>query len=120
MLTSSYPFLTPTEISDDFGAFWRYLEQAPEMTIEIDYQSILVSTCPSLPEAIRKLNCYFYQILSLERSIRKEARLLSTDKNTSVSHRFSLTPVDQQHKPSVDRHHPPDIDRHSISDIDRY
>ncbi|KAF2534275.1 hypothetical protein F2Q70_00029963 [Brassica cretica] len=41
MLTSSYPFLTPTEISDDFGAFWRYLEQAPEMTIEIDYQPIL-------------------------------------------------------------------------------
>ncbi|KAF3516341.1 hypothetical protein DY000_02059766 [Brassica cretica] len=24
------------EIGDDFGAFWRYLEQAPEMTIEID------------------------------------------------------------------------------------
>ena len=28
------------EISDDFGAFWRYLEQAPQMTIEIDYQYI--------------------------------------------------------------------------------
>ena len=31
------------EISDDFGAFWRYLEQSPEMTIEIDYRSILES-----------------------------------------------------------------------------
>ncbi|KAF3568255.1 hypothetical protein DY000_02014932 [Brassica cretica] len=29
------------EISDDFGAFWRYLEQAPEMTIELDHRSIL-------------------------------------------------------------------------------
>ncbi|KAG5393379.1 hypothetical protein IGI04_023342, partial [Brassica rapa subsp. trilocularis] len=29
------------EISDDFGAFWRYLEQAPEMTIELDNRSIL-------------------------------------------------------------------------------
>ncbi|KAF3508193.1 hypothetical protein F2Q69_00005766 [Brassica cretica] len=31
------------EISDDFGAFWRYLEQAPEMTIELDNRSILES-----------------------------------------------------------------------------
>ncbi|KAF3489803.1 hypothetical protein F2Q69_00054765 [Brassica cretica] len=31
------------EISDYFGAFWRYLEQAPEMTIEIDNRSILES-----------------------------------------------------------------------------
>ncbi|KAF3600528.1 hypothetical protein F2Q69_00035100 [Brassica cretica] len=29
------------EINDDFGAFWRYLEQPPEMTIELDHQSIL-------------------------------------------------------------------------------
>ncbi|KAF3552441.1 hypothetical protein DY000_02007850 [Brassica cretica] len=29
------------EISDDFGAFWRYLEQEPEMTIELDHRSIL-------------------------------------------------------------------------------
>ncbi|KAF3566843.1 hypothetical protein DY000_02015724 [Brassica cretica] len=29
------------EISDEFGAFWRYLEQAPEMTIELDHRSIL-------------------------------------------------------------------------------
>ncbi|KAF2563201.1 hypothetical protein F2Q70_00017020 [Brassica cretica] len=28
-------------VSDDFGAFWRYLEQAPEMTIELDHRSIL-------------------------------------------------------------------------------
>ncbi|KAF3574796.1 hypothetical protein F2Q69_00059725 [Brassica cretica] len=27
------------EISDDFGAFWRYLEQAPEMTIELDHRA---------------------------------------------------------------------------------
>ncbi|KAF3544298.1 hypothetical protein DY000_02006833 [Brassica cretica] len=29
------------EISDDFGVFWRYLEPAPEMTIELDHRSIL-------------------------------------------------------------------------------
>jgi len=31
------------EISDNFGAFLRYLEQAPEMTIELDNRSILES-----------------------------------------------------------------------------
>ncbi|KAF3573111.1 hypothetical protein F2Q69_00058969 [Brassica cretica] len=33
--------MSDSEISDDFGAFWRYLEQAPEMTIELDHRSIL-------------------------------------------------------------------------------
>ena len=36
-----YKIMSDLEISDDFGAFWRYLEQAPEMTIEIDNRSIL-------------------------------------------------------------------------------
>ena len=36
-----YKIRSELEISDDFGAFWRYLEQTPEMTIEIDNQSIL-------------------------------------------------------------------------------
>ena len=37
-----YIYLTRSnlEISDDFGPFWRYLEQAPEMTIELDHRSI--------------------------------------------------------------------------------
>ena len=38
-----YKISSDLEISDDFGVFWRYLEQAPEMTIEIDYRSILES-----------------------------------------------------------------------------
>ena len=33
--------MSDLETSDDFGAFWRYLEQAPEMTIELDHRSIL-------------------------------------------------------------------------------
>ncbi|KAF3537601.1 hypothetical protein F2Q69_00022833 [Brassica cretica] len=40
------------EISDDFGAFWRYLEQAPEMTIELNHRSILEEDSRS--EARRK------------------------------------------------------------------
>jgi len=36
------------EISDDFGAFWRYLEQAPEMTIELDHRSILERNSQSI------------------------------------------------------------------------
>ena len=36
-----YKIRSDLEISDDFGAFWRYLEQAPEMTIELDNRSIL-------------------------------------------------------------------------------
>ena len=38
-----YKIMSDLEISDDFGEFWRYLEQAPEMTIEIDNRSILES-----------------------------------------------------------------------------
>ncbi|KAF2619445.1 hypothetical protein F2Q68_00040068 [Brassica cretica] len=38
---STTPMESDLEISDDFGAFWRYLEQAPEMTIELDNRSIL-------------------------------------------------------------------------------
>ncbi|WZY87058.1 hypothetical protein YC2023_033442 [Brassica napus] len=33
--------MSDLEISDDFGVFWRYLAQAPEMTIELDHRSIL-------------------------------------------------------------------------------
>ena len=36
-----YKIRSELEISDDFGAFWRYFEQAPEMTIELDHRSIL-------------------------------------------------------------------------------
>ncbi|KAG5397614.1 hypothetical protein IGI04_019428 [Brassica rapa subsp. trilocularis] len=36
-----YKIMSDLEISDDFGAFWRYLEQAPDMTIELDHRSIL-------------------------------------------------------------------------------
>ena len=38
-----YKIRNVLEISDDFGAFWRYLEQAPEMTIELDNRLILES-----------------------------------------------------------------------------
>ena len=33
--------MSDLEISDDFGAFWKYLEQTPEMTIKLDHRSIL-------------------------------------------------------------------------------
>ena len=36
-----YKIRSVLEINDDLGAFWRYLEQAPEMTIELDHRSIL-------------------------------------------------------------------------------
>ncbi|KAF3558700.1 hypothetical protein F2Q69_00016835 [Brassica cretica] len=50
------------------------------------------------------------------------ARFCSTTVDPDTSHvdRFSLTPGDRQHSPSIDQHPSPDIDRHSISDIDRY
>ncbi|KAF3545099.1 hypothetical protein DY000_02006736 [Brassica cretica] len=35
-----YTSRSELEISGDFGAFWRYLEQAPEITIELDHRSI--------------------------------------------------------------------------------
>ena len=37
----NYKIKSDLEISDDFRAFWRYLEQASEMTIELDHRSIL-------------------------------------------------------------------------------
>ncbi|KAF2571896.1 hypothetical protein F2Q70_00003998 [Brassica cretica] len=36
-----YKIMSVLEISDDFGVFWRYSEQAPKMTIELDHWSIL-------------------------------------------------------------------------------
>ena len=36
-----YNIRSDLEISDNFGAFLRYLEQALEMTIELDHRSIL-------------------------------------------------------------------------------
>ena len=36
-----YKIRSDLEISDDFRVFWRYLEQAPEMTIKLDHRSIL-------------------------------------------------------------------------------
>ena len=35
-----YKIKSDLEINDDFGAFWRYLEQAPEMIIKLDHQSM--------------------------------------------------------------------------------
>ena len=39
-----YKIRSDLEISNDFGAFWRYLELTPEMTIELDHRSILERT----------------------------------------------------------------------------
>ena len=36
-----YKIRSDLEINDDLEAFWRYLEQVSEMTIELDHQSIL-------------------------------------------------------------------------------
>uniref|UniRef100_A0A0D3A8L0 Retrotransposon gag domain-containing protein n=1 Tax=Brassica oleracea var. oleracea TaxID=109376 RepID=A0A0D3A8L0_BRAOL len=93
------------EISDDFGAFWRYLEQAPEMTIELDHRSILEeeyrsmftpehrltakrTESPYMPISTRsnkETQLLFSPVpVSLERSIRKEARSSSID-NTICS-----------------------------------
>ncbi|KAF3497704.1 hypothetical protein DY000_02052202 [Brassica cretica] len=88
------------EISDDFGAFWRYLEQAPEMTIELDpdlkpksspfYKIIPDEFYPRyMPRSTRSNNktqlLFSPDPASLERSIRKEARSSSTDNTTCVS-----------------------------------
>ena len=46
-----YKIRSVLEISDDFGGFWRYLEQAPEMTIELDigrYWRGIIDRCSCL------------------------------------------------------------------------
>ncbi|KAF3549905.1 hypothetical protein DY000_02007659 [Brassica cretica] len=67
-------------------------------------------TCPAVPEATRNLNCYSHQILQVSnaRSVRKRAPYRSTttttvDPDTSPIDRFSLTPVERQHKASVNQ-----------------
>ena len=76
-----YKIINVLEISDDFGAFWRYLEQAPEMTIEIDNRSILESQ----NRLIHKLWC---------RSIAKraEARLVTADLKPKISLFYKIAP----------------------------
>ncbi|KAF3564496.1 hypothetical protein DY000_02015058 [Brassica cretica] len=104
------------EISDDFGAFWRYLEQAPEMTIEIDNRSILERNnrsirmtwyMPSSTRSNKKTQPLFSpDPASLERLIRKEARSLSTDNNPSVSLDSAQPPSTQTPVPSTDSRSP--------------
>uniref|UniRef100_A0A0D3DMU2 Uncharacterized protein n=1 Tax=Brassica oleracea var. oleracea TaxID=109376 RepID=A0A0D3DMU2_BRAOL len=76
-------------INDDFGAFWRYLEQAPEMTIELDHRpifwSLSMSALTSQIEAIQR------EIVEIHRYItrRPEAstsidRLISSRNNKST------------------------------------
>ncbi|KAF2564932.1 hypothetical protein F2Q70_00017403 [Brassica cretica] len=69
------------EISDDFGAFWRYLEQAPEMTIELDHRSILE----------RNNRSYSYLCIDRQRSAQK-ARLVTADLKPKSSPFYKITP----------------------------
>ncbi|KAF2549997.1 hypothetical protein F2Q68_00035412 [Brassica cretica] len=75
------------EISDDFVAFWRYLEQAPEMTIEIDNRCMSSSTRSNKEQTL-----LFSDPARLERSIHKEKRTASIDNNISLSTDTRLPP----------------------------
>ncbi|KAF3539981.1 hypothetical protein F2Q69_00023245 [Brassica cretica] len=122
------------EISDDFEAFWRYLGQAPEMTIELDHRSILkeeyrsmftlehrsivkraeslFGTCPAVLEVTTKLNYCSHQILQAlsVQSAKKHAPHRSI---TPLVHR-SITPLVHQ---SISVTSP--VDRYSLTTIDR-
>ncbi|KAF2601642.1 hypothetical protein F2Q70_00026047 [Brassica cretica] len=115
------------EISDDFGAFWRYLEQAPEMTIELDHRSILRNKYQSMftsehrSTAKRAESLYMTsrtrsnketQLLfspdpaSLEHSIHKEARSSSIDNNACSSLDSRQPPSTQALVPLTDTRSP--------------
>ncbi|KAF3543849.1 hypothetical protein DY000_02007058 [Brassica cretica] len=91
------------EISD-VGAFWRYLEQAPEMTIELDHRYM-----PSSTRSNKETQLLFSpDPASLERSIRKEARSSSIDNNTCSSLDFVQPPsTDTRSPPSTEDTHLP-------------
>ncbi|KAF3508194.1 hypothetical protein F2Q69_00005769 [Brassica cretica] len=118
------------EISDYFGAFWRYLEQAPEMTIELDNRSILESKnrsirmswyMPSSTRSNKETQLIFSpDPASLERSIRKEARSLSTDNNTSVLLDSAQPPSTQTPVPSTDTRSPLSTDNTHLPSTDIY
>ncbi|KAF2546005.1 hypothetical protein F2Q70_00022385 [Brassica cretica] len=118
------------EISDDFRAFWRYLEQAPEMTIEIDNRYM-----PSSTRSNKESQLIFSpDPASLERTIRKEAHSILTEHNNSVSldsaqPPSTQTPVpstysrtalwtDNTNLPTTDTLHPTSIDIPSQTSID--
>ena len=77
-----YKIRSVLEISDDFGAFWRYLEQTPEMTIEIDNRSILESQN-------RLINKSWYRSIAK----RAEARFVTADLKPKISlfYKIALT-----------------------------
>ncbi|KAF3513424.1 hypothetical protein F2Q69_00006900 [Brassica cretica] len=125
-----YKIRSDLKISDDFGAFWRYLEQAPEMTIELDHWYI-----PSSTRSNKETQLLFSPDLgSLEKLIRKEARSSSIDNNTCSSLDFVLPPSTQTlvsstdtlptpstvdtHLPSTDIVHPTSINTPSQTSID--
>ncbi|KAF2550048.1 hypothetical protein F2Q68_00034857 [Brassica cretica] len=121
-VNSATALKTDLEISDDFGELWRYLEQAPEMSIELDQQSILEEEYRSMftlehrSTAKRAESMYMpsstrsnkeTQLLfspdpaSLERSIRKEARSSSIDNTTYSLIDFCQPPSNQTLVPST-------------------
>ncbi|KAF2599113.1 hypothetical protein F2Q68_00010527 [Brassica cretica] len=126
------------EISDDFEAFWRYLGQAPEMTIELDHRSILkeeyrsmftlehrsivkraespFGTCPAVLEVTRKLNYCSHQILQAlsVQSAKKHAPHRSTIDNTTCSSIDNTT-----YRTGVDRRRSSNIDPRISIQIDR-
>ncbi|KAF3552633.1 hypothetical protein DY000_02007639 [Brassica cretica] len=125
-----YKIRSDLEISDDFGAFWRYLEQAPEITVELDHWYIPSSTRSNKETQL----LYSPDLGSLENLIRKEARSSSIDNNTCSSLDFVQPPSTQTlisstdtrptpstvdtHLPSTDIVHPTSIDTPSQTSID--
>uniref|UniRef100_A0A0D3E9N0 MULE transposase N-terminal all-beta domain-containing protein n=1 Tax=Brassica oleracea var. oleracea TaxID=109376 RepID=A0A0D3E9N0_BRAOL len=136
------------EISDEFGAFWRYLEQAPEMTIELDHcrywrrnidrcshlnfdrqrsaqKARLVTTdlkSKHMPSCIRSNKetqlLFSPDPASLECSIRKEARSSSIDNTTCSSIDFCQPPSTHTLVPSTDTRSPLSTDDTHLSSTD--
>ncbi|KAF3542979.1 hypothetical protein DY000_02006957 [Brassica cretica] len=81
--------MSDLEISDDFGAFWRYLEQAPEMTIELDHRSILRNGYRSMLGT--DIDRCSHQNIGRQRSEHK-ARLVTADLKPKSSPIYKITP----------------------------
>ncbi|KAF3605668.1 hypothetical protein DY000_02048638 [Brassica cretica] len=77
------------------------------------------ATCPAVPEATRKINCYSNQILQVWNV--QSAKEYAPHRSTTTLVRRSILVNHRRPRHSfVDRYLPPDVDRYFSPNIDRY
>ncbi|KAF3501339.1 hypothetical protein F2Q69_00042954 [Brassica cretica] len=100
------------------------LDPPVRFRVQIGYEGLapnieLLATCPAVPEATRKINCYSNQILQVWNV--QSAKEYAPHRSTTTLVRRSILVNHRRPRHSfVDRYLSPDVDRYFSPNIDRY